>query len=218
MIAALEFVVRYQAYLFAALGVVGLVYLAMLAGARRRLAGPLFGLEREDALRRQNRALTVLAGVVLLVLVIAVLDTTILPELSAPPPTPADAPQPTASPSPVAVEGPVVVDSSGCENPEATLTKPEPGERLVGAYEVLGTANIPNLAYYKFEISGASTGGEWISLGVNTAPVVEGVLGRFDAGARETGDYAFRLVVVDSAGTFPPPCVIPVTIVGLQAP
>jgi hypothetical protein len=190
----------------------------MLAGARRSLTGPLFGLEREDALRRQNRALTVLAGVVLLVLLVTALQTTILPELSAPPPTPANAPLPTPSPSPVAGEGPVVVDSSGCENPLVTLTAPQPGERLVGAYEVRGTANIPNLAYYKFEISGAGTGGEWISLGVDVEPVVEGELGRFDASAREAGEYAFRLVAVDSTGAFPPPCVISVIIVGLPAP
>ena len=54
------------------------------------------------------------------------------------------------------------------------------------------------------------TGG---SRGIGRA-VVEGLLGRFDATAREPGEYAFRLVVLDNAGNFPPPCLVPITIVG----
>jgi hypothetical protein len=111
-----------------------------------------------------------------------------------------------------------VVDSSGCENPDATLTAPASGERIAAAFEVHGTANIANFAFYKFEISGIGTGGAWLSLGVGTDPVVDGKLGSFDASAREPGNYAFRLVVVDSAGNFPPPCIVTVTIVQTTSP
>src|SRR5207247_6293046 len=96
-----------------------------------------------------------------------------------------------------------------------TLTAPKSGAHIAGAYEVHGTANIPNLAFYKFEISGAGTNGEWLSLGVGTKAVVDGALGNFDATAREGGEYAFRLVVLDSDGHFPPPCVVTVTIAGI---
>jgi hypothetical protein len=44
------------------------------------------------------------------------------------------------------------------------------------------------------------------------------VLGSFDANVRESGAYAFRLVVVDSAGNSPPPCVVAVTLVGTALP
>jgi hypothetical protein len=108
----------------------------------------------------------------------------------------------------------IVVDSSGCENPDATLTAPKAGDRIAGAFEVVGTANITNLAFYKIEISGVGTGGQWLSLDVGTEPKVNEVLGSFDASAREPGEYAFRLVVLDNAGHFPPPCVIPITLVG----
>ena len=100
----------------------------------------------------------------------------------------------------------------------ATLTAPLTGERIAAAFEVRGTANIANFAFYKFEISGAGTGGTWLSLGVGTEPVVDSKLGSFDASAREPGNYAFRLVVVDSAGNFPPPCIVTVTIIQASSP
>jgi hypothetical protein len=143
------------------------------------------------------------------------MNVVVLPQVDRFQPTATALLEPTATASPVAASQNIVVDSSGCENPNATLTAPKKGQRIAGAYEVRGTANIPNLAFYKFEISGVGTNGEWLSLGVGTNPIVEGALGTFDATAREPGNYAFRLVVLDSSGNFPPPCVVTVTIAGL---
>lgn len=217
MIAALEFLVRYQIEIIAVLGVLALLFAFNLARTRQRLDRTPFGLERETALRRQNRAVALLTLVVGLILLVYLNDRLILPSLSGPLSTPTPAATATITPSPVAADN-VIVDSSGCDNPNVTLTSPANDERIAGSYEVRGTANIPNLAFYKFEISGAGTGGAWLSLGVGTSPVVEGTLGRFDASARETGGYAFRLVVLDNAGNSPPPCVVAVTLIGATNP
>jgi hypothetical protein len=212
MISAAEFVVRYQNQILIGLGVLGLIFLFRLVTARSYLTTTPYGLEREVALRRQNAALAILSLLVIVALIVYLMQSVILPEIIGPPSTITPTPQPTATASPVATGGNIVVDSSGCDNPLATLTAPETGDRIAGSFEVRGTANIPNMAFFKFEISGAGTGGEWLSLGVGTDPKIDDVLGRFDSGARESGEYAFRLVVVDNAGQSPPPCVVVVTL------
>ncbi len=218
MIEPLLLLVRYQNHVFAAMAVLAVLAALVLLRARMYLDRTPFGLEREGALRRQNGALGLLTTLVLLSMAVYLTDQFVLPNYLLPQPTAAPSPMPTVTPSPIAVQTGIVVDSSGCENPVATLTAPVAGERIAGAYEVLGTANTLNFAFYKFEISGVGTSGEWLSLGVGTQPVVDSVLGRFDSSAREPGEYAFRLVVLDSAGNFPAPCIVPITLVGVAPP
>ncbi len=212
MIATAQFVIRYQNQILIGLGVIALVFLFRFVKARSYVTSTPYGLEREEALRRQNFALALLTLLVIVSLIVYLMQSLILPQLVGPPTTATPTALPTVTPSPVGTSGTITVDSSGCENPNATLTAPVNGDRIAGSFEVKGTANIANLAFYKFEISGAGTGGEWLSLGVGTDPIVDGVLGRFDSGARESGDYAFRLVVLDNAGQSPPPCVVVVTL------
>jgi hypothetical protein len=218
MIPALQLIAQYQYYILGGLGLVALFFLVRFLRVRRYLVSTPFGLEREEALQRQNGALAVLTLLVALAVIVYLNERLILPELTGPEITPTPRFTPTPSPSPVAASNGIVVDSSGCDNPDATLTAPRPDERIAGGFEVMGTANIPNFAFFKFEISGAGTGGEWLSLGVGTSPVVDGVLGRFDASARESGSYAFRLVVLDNAGNSPPPCVVAVTLISPGSP
>ncbi len=109
----------------------------------------------------------------------------------------------------------VVVDSSGCQNPNVTLVKPTAGETLLGGYEVRGTANIPNFAFYKVEISGAATSGAWVTLVVGTVPQPGGVGGTGEPPPAQPGESAVRLVVTDPGGQPAPACVI---VVVFQAP
>jgi hypothetical protein len=214
MTQAARLIAQYQNQIFIGIGLLTAVYLGIFLRARDRLSRTPFGLEREVLVRRQNSSLAMLTLLVVVAATIFLVNEVVVPEADRSQPTATPVIQPTPTPSPVAASQNIVVDSSGCDNPNATLTAPKSGERIAGAYEVHGTANIPNLAFYKFEISGAGTNGEWLSLGVGTKPVVDDALGTFDATAREPGNYAFRLVVLDSSGKSPPPCVVTVTIAG----
>ena len=218
MTQAAHFVAQYQLQIFIGLGLLALIFAALLARANGRLARTPFGLEREVASKRRNWALAMLTLLVVLAVTAYLSTAVVIPGLQARQASATPRPAPTASPSPISASQDIVVDSSGCENPDATLTAPKSGERIVGAFEVHGTANTANLAFYKFEISGVGTGGAWLSLGVGTSPVADGVLGSFDGSAREPGAYAFRLVVLDSAGNYPPPCIVTVTIVSATTP
>jgi hypothetical protein len=79
---------------------------------------------------------------------------------------------------------------------------------------VEGQANILDFAQYKFEISGASTGGAWVVVGTFPSPVPEGYLGSWDSTSLQPGNYSLRLVVLRTNGTYPTPCEVPITIIG----
>jgi hypothetical protein len=215
MTLVVQLIVRYQLPIFVAIGALGALYVLLYLRAHDRLTRTPFGLEREVWVGHQNSALIMLTLLVILAATLYAANVVVIPAIEDARAAGTPAVEPSATPSPVAASDNIVVDSSGCQNPHATLSAPKNGERIAGAYEVHGSADIPNLAFYKFEISGAGTNGDWLSLGVGTAPVTNGKLGSFDATAREPGHYAFRLVVLDNSGNSPPPCVITVTIVGL---
>ncbi|MBN1889672.1 MAG: hypothetical protein JW850_16875 [Thermoflexales bacterium] len=134
------------------------------------------------------------------------------PEVSAtpsPPPTRLVEETASATPEPVLV-------SRACSDPHVQLGAPTAGQSLTGVVEIRGVATIPDFAFYKFEISGPLTGGEWWTVGdLFYAPVDGGLLGYWDAtpiAHQAPGLYSFRLVVVDSTGNYPPPCVVQVRI------
>jgi hypothetical protein len=220
---AVFFVARYQIWIYAVLGLGILFYTIAFGRASRRLGRTLFGLEKEAALQKQNGALVMLIVLVALVISVFILNRYIVPNAAQlfPTPAPEGFATPAITPTPIlarSTAAPLVVDSSGCSNPDATLDDPKPNTQIAGAFEVRGTASIANFAFYTFEISGPNTNGAWVSVYVGTEPVVSGTLGSFDSSAYEPGDYAFRLVVKDNAGNFPPPCVVAVRFVPIARP
>jgi hypothetical protein len=78
--------------------------------------------------------------------------------------------------------------------------------------EIRGSANIDNFDYYKFEMKGEITAGEWAFIQRYETPVTDGLLGVWDTSPLPAGAYTFRLVVVDKTGNYPKPCEVKVTI------
>ena len=225
MAQAAGLIAEYQAWIYGVLVLAALFYVRQGWRTVRSLRVAIYGLEREAELARRNQAGAMLIILTVVALSVYVISNVIVPNvdyLTPPTPTPRATLTPPPSPTPVrslATVGPgtpaptLSVDSSPCNNPHATLTAPQPNERLMGTVEVRGTADIGNFAFYKFEVAGDNTGGAWVPLGVGTQPVTDAALGTFDASAYEPGEYAFRLIVLDSAGDSPPPCVVAVTFV-----
>lgn len=229
-----------------------LLYIAFVAGAalygraflraHRRLAGTVFGLERE-AIQAQRSVAVSMAAVLVFVaaavyVFVHVVAPALVPTAGGARPTPAFAGTLAGSPGPVLqpilatlsaerltavalgtplptlqpTEAPVP-GGVGCSNPQATLSEPGFAAAVAGPVEVKGTADIPDFAFYKLEINGPATEGNWQTLSAGSAPVSDGVLGTWDASLYTAGSYNFRLVVYDAGGNSPPPCVIPITIV-----
>jgi len=222
------FIAKNQTSIYSLLGGIALIQLWALWRARHLLKQSAFGLEKATAIHRQNGALgmlLILSALAGFVYMMSHVDPDVESLFSGAVPTPSATPPPTPTPiviratlEPGVTPPPLVADSSGCNNPNATLTQPQSHQMISGSFEVQGTANIPNFAFYKFEISGAPTNGAWVPLNVGNKPVINGLLGGFDASPYEPGEYIFRLVVVDSTGNALPPCAVVVTLVSLVTP
>jgi hypothetical protein len=99
----------------------------------------------------------------------------------------------------------------GCNAAGVSLDHALVGQTVSGVFEVRGTANIDNFAYYRVEVlpPGANA---YVEVRRSFRPVVDGVLARVSATRFAPGEYRLRLVVVDARGGFPQPCDIPVII------
>jgi hypothetical protein len=236
---------RYEILLYGLLTLGAAFYLRAFLRANHQLTGTLFGLERETVAVRRSGAFSMLfvclflgtSLYIVIHMVVPALDlnrrngplatpsvliTPIVPTgpvLQPVPPTLSPdqltsialgTPLPTATATEASIPAGV-----GCENPQATLTFPAFGEAVGGPVEVKGTANIADFAFYKLEINGPGTDGNWQTLSAGSTPVVNDVLGNWDASIYPPGSYNFRIVVYDAAGNWPPPCVVPINIVSI---
>ncbi|HET7012257.1 MAG TPA: hypothetical protein VFI11_15895 [Anaerolineales bacterium] len=213
-----------QAWIYLVLAIVGLVYARIAWRRLRTLRTSLFGLERERALRGLTRA-TAMLGLVLggglFTFVAATFVAPAVPASSRPTPlptvslllTPGVPPAQGTDFVPSTPLPQAPIDSAGCQNPAATLTSPKDGDSLAGLVSITGTANITNFAFFKYEyipISGGAPmpGAVWRAISAGTKPVLDGELGSWDTSIVTPGDYALRLVVTDTAGNAPLPCVV----------
>ena len=80
MLELFHFLVDYQVWIYAVLGVLALIYLIRIISAARERYATIFGLEREDAQRRLNSALAVFVLLILLIAAEFTLVTFVIPE------------------------------------------------------------------------------------------------------------------------------------------
>ncbi|HSR31147.1 MAG TPA: hypothetical protein VLY63_11335, partial [Anaerolineae bacterium] len=80
-----------------------------------------------------------------------------------------------------------------------------------GTVEIRGTVDIPELGFYKYEVSPAGSD-TWATIAAGRAAVIDGSLGQWDTSALPPGDYQLRLVVSDTQGRALPACGIPVRV------
>ena len=104
---------------------------------------------------------------------------------------------------------------TGCMPNQIMLTSPQPGDEVKGTIELVGTVNIPNFGFYKYEVAplGSDT---WATISAGRLTVIDGSLGSWITTALTPGDYQIRLVVTDNQGQALPACVVPVRVVPLQ--
>jgi hypothetical protein len=206
-----------------------LIYIALAIGALfafrrmwhswREWRDSVYGLEREFALRRlgQATALAILIlGLVFAEFFIATFVAPTLPasDILATPTldllvTPAGtlAPGVTA----LAITQPVPSGMSGCIPDQIMITSPKPSEVVRGIVEITGTANVPNFAFYKYEIAPMGTQ-NWAPVSADRKPKTNDSLGSWSTTSLTNGDYFLRLVITDNVGKELEPCVLAVRV------
>lgn len=207
-----------------------LIYIALAIGALfafrrmwyswREWRDSVYGLEREFAIRRlgQATALAILIlGLVFAEFFIATFVAPTLPasDILATPtldllvtPIGTVAPGTTAL---VVTQAVVPNGMSGCLPDQIMITAPKPGDVVKGIIEITGTANVPNFAFYKYEIAPMGTQ-NWAPISANRSPVTNAKLGEWSTTSLTNGDYFLRLVITDNLGKELEPCVLAVRV------
>jgi len=213
----------YEPLIYIALAIWSLFVVRSMYRSWREWQDSVFSLEREFALTRLVRATAIallILGLVFAEFFIAtfiapalpasdILATPTLDLLAAPAGTisPELATQNALSP----VLSPVPSGSSGCVPEQLIITSPEPGDQVKGTVKLIGTANIPNFGFYKYEFTPLGTD-NWATVSAGRRPVQNAELGDWDTTTLANGDYFLRLVLTDNVGASLEPCVIAVRI------
>jgi hypothetical protein len=106
-------------------------------------------------------------------------------------------------------------NAAGCVPGKVDLTSPKAGEEIKGTIDLIGTVNISNFGFYKYEVA-AQASDTWATISAGRTTVSDASLGRWDTTALTPGDYQLRLVVTDNQGIALPPCVVPIRVLPLQ--
>jgi len=108
-----------------------------------------------------------------------------------------------------------VAGAVGCIPGQLDLTSPAAGDEIRGIIDLIGTVNISNFGFYKYEVAplGSDT---WATISAGRTVVSNASLGRWNTTALTPGDYQLRLVVTDNQGIAQPACVVPVRVIPSQ--
>jgi hypothetical protein len=213
----------------------GLIYILLALGALftfrwmlrswMELREAVFGLEREYAIRRISRSVSMLVFILVLFVTELVIASFLAPSLPASDmvATPTldllrdsgGIPSSELS-SANAENAPVPPQSnalgSGCIPGQLNLTFPSPGQEVRDTVELKGTVKIENFGFYKYEVSpqGSDT---WATISAGREVVDNGTLGLWDTSVVTPGDYQLRLIAVDNQGDATTPCIVPVRVI-----
>lgn len=218
---ALRFFREYEIWIYLFLGLWGLYFIRKFILAWDELREAVFGLERENAQGRLNRA----SGLLVLLLMMAVAEfilvtfvapafpaantlstptldllasaTTTLPLLNSG----------TQPPPEAAGTQTTIVLPSSCIPGQVEIISPQNGQDVSGIVEVVGTASIPNFGFYKFEIKRPDES-VWLTIQAGNLAVTASKLGDWDTSRLTPGEYQLGLVVVDNAAKPLGPCTI----------
>lgn len=221
-----KFLASYEVLIYIVLAISGLFAFRWLWRSWSEWRIAVFSLEREFSARRLGRSAAISILIVILFCAEFFMASFIIPGLPADffvtTPTPDFISTPTGTLSPemmtqfaAVVPATAAPGSAGCVPGQIELTFPEPGAEIRGAIELIGTVNIVNFGFFKYEV--APMGSDiWATIAAGRSVVSEGPLGRWDTTALAPGDYQLRLVVVDNQGQELTPCVVPVRVIPLQ--
>jgi hypothetical protein len=227
---ALRFFRAYEAWIYLILGFGAILNLRRFVLAWQELRSTIYGLEREQAQDRLNQSAGILTLMIIMViaefaavsfviplrpqanpLLTPTIDLLATATITLPPNDPNEEvmEESDATPTPVPTAD---LRQGVCVTNQVEITSPQPGERISGEVEILGSANVPNFGFYKLEIAQIQSV-NWRTIQAGRSLIENGQLVEsWDTSTLQAGDYVLRLVVTLSDETILPDCRVPVTI------
>ena len=222
----IRFVVNYEVGIYVVLGIVLLINIRRLIAAWISLRKANFGLEREVAQKGIRSAFTFiflvsLLGISNFILVsvanirypgIAQIATPTIDILSTQMPQIGEGLDPNITPQ-VLQQTQTAIAKTGCIPEQLEWIDPQPGDEIRGSIELIGTINLPNLGFYKYEYR-YQTDEIWVPISVGNKSVIEEALGgTWNTNQIQPGNYFLRLFVYDNANNPLKPCEIEVKVI-----
>lgn len=219
----IRFFAAYEIGVYIIFGIIILINLKRLLDAVRTKNKASFGLEREVAGKRIRSSATIIGLIVLfgfsyfmLVSVAAIR----YPGISR-------AATPTINPgideesedsendslSEIEMQTQTASALTGCIPGRLEWIEPVAGQELSGSIELIGTVNLPNMGFYKYEYR--YQGDDiWTPINAGNRPLTEEAFpGRWNTEQLQPGNYLLRLVVSDNENNLLEPCQIEVQVV-----
>lgn len=213
----------YEPLIYISLAILGLFVFRRMWVSWREWRDSVYTLEREFALWRLGRVTALgflVLGLFFVEFYIAtfiapslpasdLLTTPTLDLLASPQSTlaPVDSTQAAIAP----VTQPVQNGMSGCVADKIMITSPKSGDEVKAVVNLIGTADIPNFGFYKYEVT--PIGSEnWATVSAEREPKKDELLGTLNTLSLSNGDYFLRLVITDNVGNSLEPCVIAVRV------
>lgn len=229
MEAILRALKTFEVWIYLLLGLAVIINLRKFVVALNAWRGSIFGLEKDNAQRKINASASMLIMLLMMAASVFLLTTFLFPTIPGlqvlPTPTLTMLMTPTVTLPPSALaQTPgslavtptnmptVVSQTSGCEVGKLEIISPANGDEVSGNVELIGTVDVENFGFYKYEYS--QPGGTiWTTIAAGNQIVHEGRLGAWETSQISVGSYLVRLVVTDNQGQELPPCTISVSVV-----
>ncbi len=220
---ALRFVRDNEIFIYLLLGIIAAWFLRKFTLAWRELREAAFGLERETAQARLNWSASILVFLLILGVVEFALVSYVVPTIPGAAPlftptldllaTPTVTLDPNNTPGvPTRAPGSTLPPGeSVCIPEQIIITNPDNETTVRGLINIIGSADIPNFGFYKYETSPVNDQ-TWLTIQAGNTIIKNDVLGPWDTTRLNPGDYFLRLVVTDNAGQSLPPCTIQVRV------
>ncbi len=217
------FLEKNQPILYLILALTGFSFARWLWLALKEWRNAFFGLEREVAMRKLAQAsagtviiLTLMCGVFFISTFVvpampaeALLATPTIDILA----TPGAAQPGAAALTSAATPLPTAPGSEGCLPGKLEITSPRPNTDVSGNVTLVGTVNLPNFGFYKYEVSVRGTD-VWSTISASSETPENENLGELNTSILTPGDYLLRVVVLDNSAQVIGTCVISIRIIG----
>lgn len=219
----LDFLIEFEIWFYVILGLISLIFFSRLFNAIGNWREAAFGLEREIAQRKFRSALSIL----LLIFILFVGEFFFVTYSSSLLPDQTILATPTidilASPSPT---NPIVANVENNESFSATPTEieegcipgqiewifPEPASEIEDVVQLLGTVNVENFGFYKYEYTEPGNT-FWKTIAGDNNLVIEDQIGLWNTSQVVPGDYLLRLIVLDNDNNEYPACIVSVRVI-----
>jgi hypothetical protein len=219
------FLGKYAGFFYLLLLLAGMYAVRKLFRSWKEWREAYFGLEREITMRRLAQWAAALVVVLVLMCGVFAVATFVVPTVPAldliPTPT-VDLLATPAAGSPVEgalaagmtpIAAAPVAGSQGCVPGQLEVTFPKPGAEINGTVTLVGTVNLPNFGFYKYEVALRGTD-VWSTISAGSEVKNNEDLGDLNTSILTPGDYLLRVVVLDNSTQVIGTCIINIRIKG----